>query len=217
MGKSDSTSIFPLPISKRVLAEFAPSFDDCELAWFCCVVVSLNSLWAGELSYEGEMSEGQRSCLSEVVKEIIRFCKVEAFIPIQNWDELFSVRSIDYKGGEVKVAKWFSWDNVSPALPAEVGKVPLAEVCSLGCRDHVLNFDHYLKPRSSWVISSAPRVMVKDEDWGSICEGLVASGVCEYITEADVFHTPTCLLLNGMFGVEKGELKRRPRVSAFTG
>ena len=104
-----------------------------------------------------------------------------------DWDELFKVKSVDYQGEEVKVARWFTWDNVSPALPHEIGRVPLEEVCEMGCRHYVENFEAYLKPQSQWVTTKAPRVMVDDRSWGRVCQGLVSTGVCSFIEEHEVF------------------------------
>eukprot|EP00438_Fugacium_kawagutii_P001200 Skav225232 [mRNA] locus=scaffold2946:159013:164268:+ [translate_table: standard] len=116
------------------------------------------------------------------------------------------VKNIDYKGDEVQIARYFTWDNVGPALPAQVGSVPLVEVCSLGCQYYVTHFEEYLKPPSEWPPLTWPKVMVEDRDWGPVCgKGLVESGVCEFIREDDVFTTGRGKLLNGMFGVTKDE------------
>ena len=205
MGKRDSTAIFPLPTSRSLILEFFPDLSECELSWLTCAVVSLNSLWGDLVVNETPLNEGQQACLRELVKDVKRFVKIGVIIPELSWTDLFSVRSIDYKGDEVKVAKWFAWKNVEPALPKDVGSVPLEAVCSLGCRDYVENFDLYLRPKSEWKVSKAPRVMVHDDDWAQVCHGLVSSGVCDFILEDDVFHTDSGPLLNGMFGVSKDE------------
>ena len=44
---------------------------------------------------------------------------------------IFRVRGIDYRGEEVLSAQSIRWENVAPALPEEVGKVPLGEVVEL--------------------------------------------------------------------------------------
>eukprot|EP00438_Fugacium_kawagutii_P035720 Skav230250 [mRNA] locus=scaffold1520:20627:24494:+ [translate_table: standard] len=114
-------------------------------------------------------------------------------------------KSIDYKGDEVKVARWFEWGNIAPAFPAEIGRVPLADVCERGCREYVLHFDDYLKPKDQWIAFKPPRVMVPDGAWGQVCQGLVEHGVCTFLREEDVFLTPSGPLLNGLFGVSKEE------------
>eukprot|EP00438_Fugacium_kawagutii_P032621 Skav203452 [mRNA] locus=scaffold2237:11541:14576:- [translate_table: standard] len=114
-------------------------------------------------------------------------------------------KNIDYRGDEVKVARWFEWSNISPALPEEIGRVPLTEVCERGCKEYVLHFEDFLKPEKEWALCKAPKVMVADDTWGDVCDGLVKAGVCTYIREEDVFHTSQGPLLNGLFGVTKDE------------
>ena len=116
---------------------------------------------------------------------------VGCLVPPLEWDELFKVRGVDYRGEE--------------ALPKEVGNVPLRDVCTLGSKHYVDFFQLYLKPESEWGPIPKPRVMVRDEDWPSVCKGLVESGVCVFIDEDDVFCAPQGPLLNGMFGVTKEE------------
>jgi hypothetical protein len=112
-----------------------------------------------------------------------------------NWDDYFKVKGVDYKGDEVKVGRWFDWSNIAPALPAEVGRVSLEEVCSLGCKHYVLNFDDFLKPPDEWHAVRAPRVMVDDSSWSAVCRGLVNSGVCVFLDASEVFQVGTQPLL----------------------
>eukprot|EP00438_Fugacium_kawagutii_P027558 Skav207077 [mRNA] locus=scaffold1909:466964:476771:+ [translate_table: standard] len=204
-GKVDKCALYPLPTSRDVFATFDPSLDSGMIAWMVCVCICLNSFWGGDLFSDVIRNDGQRECLEGIAKDVKRFCSISMTLPMVDWGDVMKTKNIDYKGDEVKVARWFQWSNVSPALPAEVGCVPLAEVCERGCRDYVLNFEDYLKPESEWVRFKPPRVMVADEDWGDVCDGLVQQGVCTYIAEEDVFHTPSGPLLNGLFGVSKEE------------
>ena len=206
MGRRKSEEIFPLPTSREVLLGFDPVLTEFEVFWCLCVCVGLNSFWGGPLRGPDELNECQKVCLLEILKDVKRFAQLKDEITDINWSEFFSVRSIDYKGDEVKVAKWFTWDNVGPALPREVGVVPLEDVCTYGCRDYVLNFEKYLKPRSEWGAVSSPRVMVSDADWPAVCRGLLSSGVCVLIPEEEIFHTDQGPLLNGLFGVSKEEV-----------
>eukprot|EP00438_Fugacium_kawagutii_P027525 Skav207791 [mRNA] locus=scaffold710:34022:37634:+ [translate_table: standard] len=204
-GKRDKTAIYPLPTSRNALVATLSNLNDDELSWLQCVTVSLNSVWGGDLHFDGEVNESQRLCLAGLIKDVKRFCTVDGVIPEVDWSNVFKTRAIDYRGDEVKVARKFRWENISPALPNEVGKVPLSQVCTKGCREYVENFTNFLKPTSEWGKLPRPKVMVADDDWGSVCEGLVQSGVCVYIEEGDVFSTDQGPLLNGMFGVSKEE------------
>lgn len=83
--------------------------------------------------------------------------------------DYMKVRAIDYKGDEVKVAQQTSWANVAPALPDEVGSVPLTDalkvgsvplmdVVSKGCLRYVTNFEQYLLPE-------ADQMRVRPPNW----------------------------------------------------
>ena len=76
-------------------------------------------------------------------------------------------------------------------------------MCTHGSRHYVTHFDLYLKPPSEWKLVKPPRVMVRDEHWAAVCQGLLDSGVCTSPEETEVFDTGQGLLLNGLFGVRR--------------
>eukprot|EP00435_Cladocopium_sp_Y103_P058354 s184_g20.t1 len=204
-GKESKNGIFPLPTSKAAFLLLDPGLNDEMLSWLFCVSISLNSSWGSEILNDGLPNATQRRCLEGIRTEVQRFCGMEAIVTEVNWADFFKVRSIDYKGDEVKVARKFCWDNILPALPREIGKVPLESVCTLGSKHYVLHFDQYLKPESEWEAFKLPRVMVDDEHCGAVCEGLVQTGIGTYIEEHEVFHARDTPVLNGLFGVTKDE------------
>ena len=204
-GKREKTAIFPLPTSRVQLQKAFPELSEDEVSWTVALCVSLNSFWGGEIFFEGVWNRGVQACMKHLVLEVKLWCATPAVIPTLCWKELFDSKGVDYRGEEVKVARWFKWSNVGPALPKEVGKVPLQEVCTLGSKHYVEFFDQYLKPQEEWTLTPSPRVMVTDDDWPAVCQGLVQAGVCTYILEEDVFEVGSCRLLNGMFGVSKEE------------
>ena len=205
MGRRDKYSLYPLPTSRELLSLQFPELDGDEMSWMICVVVGLNSLWGGLLFCEDEPNKVQSECLGLVCKHVKRFCCLDATVEAIDWSQFFSVKSVDYKGDEVRVARRFTWSNIVAALPAEIGRVPLAEVCNKGCLDYVLNFDSFLRPMSEWKLGKAPRVMVEDQHWAEVCQGLVQSGICRFVEESEVFHVEGRPLLNGMFGVTKDD------------
>ena len=91
-------------------------------------------MWGEGLHFQGPVNEVTRHCLELLVRDVKRVSgwtgKLEAF----DWDSFFTTRGIDYKGDEVKTVRNFTWANIAPALSAEVGRVPLEEVCTLGER-----------------------------------------------------------------------------------
>ena len=205
MGKGNKGAIFPLPTSRAAFLKLDPTLSEDQLSWLFCVSFSLNSTWGMELVNEGMPNESQKRCLQGILKDVDRFCEMGARIDELNWDDFFKIRSIDYKGDEVKVARKFAWKNILPALPREIGKVPLEDVCTLGSQHYVRNFDLYLKPSTEWAPVKPPRVMVDDLEWGPVCTGLVQSGICTFIEEHEIFHVRDQPLLNGLFGVTKDD------------
>ncbi len=201
--------LFPLPTSQECLKDFFGVHDQHLVSWLCCLCISLNCLWGDESYFCNIPPKGfKKELVYDLAEEVRRMMlvKVDASTDF-DWDIFFRTRSVDYQGDEVKVARSFSWSNISPALPKEVGRVPLTDVCDLGTKYYVDNIDLYLKPVSEWKPLTYPRVMVADDDWGEVCQGLVSSGICSFLCEEEVFSTDAGLLLNGLFGVTKDEWK----------
>ena len=98
------------------------------MAALCCTEFELYV--GGCLESHQPVKDCQKECLKFIFDDVRRFCSLDAHLEILDWSEFFKVRSIDYKGDEVKVAQSFSWKNISPALPREIGRVPLSEVCT---------------------------------------------------------------------------------------
>ena len=205
LGRRNGKSLFPLPTSREVLMGVVHGLSDEEMSWMIAVGVSLNSMWGDAVFSDSVPNESQVACLKELRFQVGRFCSLDVKIEELDWQSFFRVKGVDYQGEEVKVARWCSWGNIEPALPPEIGTVPLEEVCTLGCRHYVESFDQFLKPPSEWVSSKPPRVMVDDDSWGSVCEGLVRVGICSFMEESELFHVHGSPLLNGLFGVSKDE------------
>lgn len=195
----------PMCVSRSVLTQCCPDLSDLALCWLSSTILGLNSYWGGDLFCDAGASEIQSSYIRNLAGDVLRLCSIKAKVEHFDWCKFFSNRGVDYQGDEVKVAKSFVWRNISPALPAEVGRVRLEDVCTLGCRHYVQNFDFYLRPQEEWPVIKRPRVMVPDDSWGEVCEGLVKQGVCTFVHRDDVFDCGDGPLLNGLFGVTKDE------------
>ena len=205
MGSRNPMCVFPLPTSRSVLTQCCPDLSDLALCWLSSTILGLNSYWGGDLFCDAGASEIQSSYIRNLAGDVLRLCSIKAKVEHFDWCKFFSNRGVDYQGDEVKVAKSFVWRNISPALPAEVGRVRLEDVCTLGCRHYVQNFDLYLRSQEEWPVIKRPRVMVPDDSWGEVCEGLVKQGVCTFVHRDDVFDCGDGPLLNGLFGVTKDE------------
>ena len=204
-GRRAVADLFPLPTSECRLSALFPQLDASSLGWLQAICMSLNSLWGGDLFYEGEVNAVTVDCLTLLCRDVERFRGMDGVLESFSWPSFFSTRGVDYKGDEVKTAKYFEWKNIAPALPEEIGRVPLEQVCTLGAQHYVENFDSFIKDPSEWDIPKSPRVMVPDDQWGDVCTGLVQAGVCVFLPVEDIFDTGRGPLLNGLFGVSKDE------------
>ena len=164
-----ATDIFPLPTSFDFFGTLWPSRSRDQIDWMVCVARALNSFWGGDIPGKAEASETQIKVLNGLLVEVERFCNLGLVTVGVDWSAFFAVRSIDYKGEEVKTARWIRWENIAPALPKEIGAVLLEEVCSLGCREYVVSFDRFLKPPHLWGKIERPKVMVEESAWGELC------------------------------------------------
>ena len=211
-GGGDSNTLFPLPTSRSSLLIACPSCSELEVCWMMIVCVCLNSVWGDDCTSDRCASEIQTRCLGRLLVDVKRVLSFTTSLENFDWQSFFRTRTVDYHGDEVKVAQRFCWKNIQPALPAEVGRVPLEDVCNQGARHYVLNFSQYLRPKEKWTLAKAPKVMVSDEDWSEVCKGLVASGVCVYLRREEIFDTGQGPLRNGLFGVPKDEVQEGAEV-----
>jgi len=205
-GKTQSKGdIFPLPTSTDLLRGMLAGGED--------LVGVLRNVCLGLNSYAGsEVESGRPATKLQMgfIKELVTVVRVsggwEESFGKMSWEEFFRMRSVDYVGDEVAVARVTSWENLRHALPTEVGSVELEQVVGEGCKHYVQNFKEYLLDEASMTYVRPPRVMVADADWEKVCEGLIQAGVCEVMAEQELFHVAGKPLLNGLFGVEKGEM-----------
>lgn len=204
-GKRAYSSVFPLPTSSVSLLAFFPDLTPSQTAWLSSICMALNSMWGSVVHNFEPVNPVVGKCLKNLMADVLRIETLQETVERFDWDHFFKTRAIDYKGDEVKTAREFSWDNIAPALPSQIGTVPLAEVCTLGAKHYVDNIDLYIRPRDRWELRRAPRVMVAESSWARVCEGLLSSGICTLLTVEEIFHVDGCPLLNGLFGVTKDE------------
>ena len=193
-------AIFPLPWSSDIVEK---SRNPCMVKATCR---GLNLLFG--VPGDGKKEQVSAACL-RALKFVIR-C-VDA---VSSWDDVFQELSfdsffkskgVDYRGEEVKIAQGFSWLSISPAMPPEVGGVRLIDFCTLGTRFYVEHFEDFLVPPEKRCLGRPPKVMVKDEDWYEVVQGLVKARVCGIIPLDQVCHIDDKPLLGGLFGVGKNE------------
>ena len=202
-----SGGVFPLPETLCGLKNFTDGLKvdnrkaHCLLAMFRALNSYYGVSWSG-----GEASTmAKKSAVQGLVKYAQDVIGWEEKFDGVRWADLLSTRSIDYKGDEVRVSKQFRWSNIVSALPDEVGRIPLRDVCELGTLDYVINFEDYLLPLDAQVVTRPPRVMVAEDSWEQVCSGLVSKGICEIMPIQDLYQVDGSPILNGMFGVSKDE------------
>ena len=121
------------------------------------------------------VSSAARGALEALAKNVVDSGLCDEKFEGANWERFLDVRTVDYKGGEIRVAKSFSWEkNIEPALPPVIGSIPLAEICERGTLNYVLNSENYLLPEELRVHTKPPKTFVQDDSWEQVCSGLLA-------------------------------------------
>lgn len=101
-----TSALFPFPTSIACFSRMWPSLGQEVLAWIVCTCLALNSFWGGKVMGERILGDHQRECLESIRSEVERFCSLNIQTPAVDWQEFFAIRGIDYKGDEIKVARW---------------------------------------------------------------------------------------------------------------
>ena len=195
-----NNAVFPLPLSSVVIE------GSKHPAWVKATCRALNLLY-------GEPDGDKNRCPGAACLRALKFV-VECIDDMSLWDDVFvdlsfdtffQSKGVDYRGEEVKTAQRFSWTSLKPAMPPEVGSVRLVDFCTLGTKNYVENFPDFLVPPEKRWMGRTPCVMVNEEDWFEVCQGLIHSKVCGVIPVDDVCHIDGRPLVGGLFGVGKNE------------
>ena len=202
-----SGGVFPLPETLCGLKNLTDGMEVDNRKAHCLLAMfrALNSYYGVSWSGREASTMAKKSAVQGLMKYAQDVIGWEEKFDGVRWVDLLSTRSIDYKGDEVRVSKQFRWINIVSALPDEVGRIPLGDVCELGTLDYVVNFEDYLLPLDAQVVTRPPRVMVAEDSWEQVCSGLVSKGICEIMPIRDLYHVDGSPILNGMFGVSKDE------------
>ena len=171
-----SGGVFPLPETLFGLSQcFSKGFDLKEPFCLLAICKALNSYYGATWNDHVVITAAKRSSVEALASYAEDASQWEEKIEGVRWGDLLSTRSVDYKGDEVRVSMRFRWENIKDALPDEVGKIPLEDVCDLGTHDFVTNFEDYLLPAEARIYTKPPKVMVEEGSWEHICSGLLAN------------------------------------------
>jgi len=200
-----SGEVFPLPENLTVLSNMVSHLKPPGVVVLQAMCSALNSYYGVAAAPPGPLSSACQSALEAMSHYAADWSECPEKFEGLRWDQFLQVRSIDYKGDEIRLAQVFRWKNLEPALPEGIGRIPLWEVCELGTLDYVMCFENYLLPVESRVYTKPPRVFADESSWGEICQGLISKGVCVLLPQSKVHKVNNQLLLNGLFGVSKEE------------
>ena len=139
-----------------------------------------------------------------LARRIERFDVWDTPCPGVTFNQLFTTKTVDYCGEEVKVAQRLEWSRVAQSLPDGVGLLRLEDFCRAGTLHYVQNFTDYLLPMDAVKVPRAPTVMVEPGSWGDLCKGLVDKNICEIRPVANLFHFGGVPLLNGICSGQRG-------------
>ena len=203
--------VFPLPTEMGVLREVLQISEEASMV-MRGMCMSLNSLYGVELENKFPPIPLQVGVLRFLEGQTRAVLEWEERFEETTWHDFLQVKTIDYCGEEVLCAQYTTWENLAPAMPSEIASVPLAKVVDLGCRHYVLNFKSYVLPEELQKPMKPPRIMISDEAWPRVCEGLLGKGVCVPLKEKDLHHVDGRPLLNGLES-RKG---RSMKVTRFT-
>ena len=200
-----SGGIFPLPECPRALREVLGQVEVEHLAMLRCVCKALNS-YSGSMAADGLLvSAAAMTALKSLASTIRDVGLAKEKFEGVTWEDFGKVKTVDYRGEEVQVARRFCWENIEPALPDGIGSIPLVDVCEGGTLDYVVNYGKYLLPVESQVYTKSPKVFVDEDAWEQACSGLLRKGGCRIIPKSEVYHLHQGPVLNGLFGVSKQE------------
>ena len=191
--------IFPLPVSGHPMVA-APGTEFLRVVAAC-----LNSMHGVPNSDRGRPSS------LRAMKRLQRVLDTSAIMmePLGDVDfeQLFSVKGVDYQGEEIRLARRVEWESIEASLPEHVGKLDLRDFCEGGVLHYVTHFEEFLLPLHDQTIGKPPRVFVDDCSWEPLARGLLDRGICVRRRLKDLHFVGSKLLLNGLFSVSKGEFK----------
>ena len=199
--------LFPLPSSPCTLATIFPGVSQTVRCVLRCLVVSLNSLNGEGLDGPSVASDFQEEVLKGLLEDCSRVAGWVQEEPHLSWKDFFRTKGVDYRGDEILTAQPMRWENVSPALPKEVGTVPLESVLEFGSKHYVEQFEEYLLAEEDQVSVKPTKVMVPPQDWSLFCSQLLKLGVFSRVHEDDLHVVKGQKVLNGLFGVSKREFE----------
>lgn len=208
-GSQDNAmdGLFPLPLPQSNWTIGGRKFEE----WGEGIIRSLNWLSVGSFAVGKEVPTQRQKVLINQIGQNLKVlnywstCEVGAFDVNSFWNQ----KHVNSYGEEVHVAQSVRWANVDESLPKPgvAGIVPALEVCEGGMRDFIQNPEAWVKPISQQVWMKPPKVMIPEDDWPLMVEGLLSREICGIMPLDEAFRVDGSPILGGLFGVPKNEEK----------
>ena len=186
-------------------------------AWLFICVVSLNTMALGYSSAnrfdpcrEDLMNPAQLEALNLLMRDVEIFCMdADVKVPEMDWRALSRAVKLGYSGDVILKGQDITWARIEPALPPPglAGRVDALALAAPPLRPWLRDPWLCAKPRDQWPARfRKAKVRCSDGEWQRVCEGLYARGIIDFLPARDLIWHHGEPLLNGVFGVPKGEV-----------
>ena len=199
MPKTSNKGLFPLPVTGYPEDIFQSG------SFLRALAYGLNSLNGLGLGRSGKTSSNSWRALKRMSAVLQGSKLLQEPIPSLKFEDFFSVKSVDYMGEEIRLARPLLWKSLEPSLPSMVGQLDLRQFCTDGVLYYVNHIDEFLLDPGDQFIGKPPRIMCSPEEWKVVSRGLLERGLCKVCRVAELHHVDSKPLYNGMFSVGKGE------------
>ena len=190
-------SIFPLPVSGHPMV----TGQGTEFLKF--LAACLNSMYGLPGADRGRPSSLR--ALKRLREILASSAILREPLKDDNFDQLFSVKGVDYQGEEIRLARNVVWESIEASLPDRVGMLDLREFCEGGVLHYINHFEDYVVPPMDQRVGKSPRVFVDDAAWPAVVSGLLDRGICVRRKLSELHHVAGVPLVNGLFSVSKDE------------
>ena len=146
--KAGGRDIFPLPVSGHPIVAAQGS------EFLRVVAACLNSMHGVQNSDRGRPSSIRAMKRLRSILETSSILR-EPLVKV-DFSTLFTVKGVDYRGEEIRLARKVVWESIEASLPAHVGELDLRDFCEGGVLHYVTHFENYLLPVSDQLIGKPP-------------------------------------------------------------
>ncbi len=184
-------------------------------AWLFLLLVSLNFMHTGLASVQGHLagvcgplSVAQTAAVDYLGTQVEHFLETDPVMPDTDWCAYLRLRRTTYSGEMMLKGLQLTWRQMEPALPpAELsGSVDATALAAPALRPFLERPELSIKPRDEWPARLRQvRVRADPAEWQRILVGLFQRRLIRFLREDQLVYWRGAPLLNGAFGVPKGD------------